>query len=212
MNQEFICNIGRYLVSHSDFKYNPCDSSAVIFHLFAILAGIVIIPLTVKYFRSQHPEGTTMTEGDPDILNVVTPRISKGMLRAMLSIIACGVILGYGGIAPERLGVYELIGITLLVCSISLPSIFDVNWLNYLRTAMMVGGFLLVMITTDMASSHGFNSFLGFITAFSFWTVTNLARTDFLSSFDEPKSGILLATTALVSLGIGYLGSFYFTF
>jgi hypothetical protein len=32
MNQEVICNIGKYLVSDSDIKYDPCDSSSVFLH------------------------------------------------------------------------------------------------------------------------------------------------------------------------------------
>jgi hypothetical protein len=213
MNQEIICRIGEFLVSHSDFKYDPCDRTAVLIHVLVIIVGTISIPLIVRKFRQRSQEAqlndiNSSTSSPPNIRPISD---TNNIIRGLLFIVFCGLILGYVGIAPSSFGVAELIGIAAVVGCVSLPLQFENTWFNRLRSFLFFGGFLTIIISTSAASSTGFNSFAAWIMVISFWSVLGMGKMN-LSAFNTLQSGLLLSISALLSLGIGYLASFYFTF
>ncbi len=213
MNQEIICRIGEFLVSHSDFKYNPCDQTAVVIHLLVIIVGTISSLLIVRKFpqRSQEAQLNDINPSTSPPPSIRPISDTNNIIRGVLFIVFCGLVLGYVGIAPSYYGIAELIGIIALIVHISLPLQFENTWFNRLRLFLFFGGFTTIIVSTSAASSTGFNSFAAWIIVISFWSVLGMGKMN-LSAFNTLQSRILLSISALLSLGIGYLASFYFTF
>lgn len=212
MNQEIICQIGKWLTSHSDFKYDPCDSTAVYLHLLLILVMTISIPLCARYFSRQRSQNLPSNNTTPTLQN--TPSRSQSpterIITGLLPLIIIGVFLGYAGIATSWFGIVESVGITALVICIALPLQSTNTLLNRLRTLLFMGGFVLVLVSTNAASSMGFNSFAGWIIIVCFWTVLSIAKMNFSVALNEFQSRLLLLTSAFASLTLGYVVSIYF--
>jgi hypothetical protein len=211
MNQEIICRIGEFLVSHSDFKYDPCDRTAVLIHLLVIIVGTISIPLIVRKFRQRSQEAQLNDVSSSIPQNTRPISGSLNTIIVLSFIILCGLLLGYGGIAPSWFGAAESIGIVAIIGCVSLPLQFENTWFNRLRSALFFGGFSIILISTSAANSIGFNSFAAWIMVISLWSVLGMGKMN-LSALNKWQSGLLLSMSALLSLGIGYLASFYFTF
>jgi hypothetical protein len=136
----------------------------------------------------------------------------------VLFTIMSGVTLGYW-LPPSVLGItMELIGITAFIIGIALPVGFGLpllnedNWLYKLRFYLFgVGGILTLISTMLDLSSAGFVSFVRWMMVICWWTIISSTLMKYSDSLQPFQLSIIIFVLTGLGLGLGYLGSIYFT-
>jgi uncharacterized protein YhhL (DUF1145 family) len=142
--------------------------------------------------------------------------MSSKILDVLFTIVSA-VSLGYWLPHSESGIIMELIGITALVISISLPmgsgSPFpnEDSWLNKLRVILFgIGGILTLLSTTLGVNSADIVSFFRLLMVVCWWTIISSVLMRYSNSFNSFQLGIVIFVLTGIGLGIGYLGSIYF--
>jgi hypothetical protein len=136
----------------------------------------------------------------------------------VLFTIMSGVTLGYW-LPPSVLGItMELIGITAFIIGMALPVGFGLpllnedNWLYKLRFCLFGLGGILTLISTMLdLSSAGFVSFVRWMMVICWWTIISSTLMKYSNSFQPFQLSIIIFVLTGLGLGLGYLGSIYFT-